>query len=142
MVCKSLDLGHPIHQFLIVKSHADTWIFPRHDVAIPTPIRGSPHAQMVPLDMDSPRVMSILHMGAQVTFWMQYIYMLGTTIECASAGPAPIFRLRFTATRLYLGAACPGDDCGGGTNPCDVGLDLSGSWQQGHSATYNAPSRI
>src|SRR5664279_1939312 len=31
---------------------------------------------------------------------------------------------------------------GGGTNPCDVGLDLSGSWQQGHSATYNAPSRI
>ena len=32
--------------------------------------------------------------------------------------------------------------CGGGTNPCDVGLDLSGSWQQGHSATYNAPSRI
>jgi hypothetical protein len=31
---------------------------------------------------------------------------------------------------------------GGGTNPCDTGLDLSGSWQQGHSATYNAPSRI
>ena len=22
------------------------------------------------------------------------------------------------------------------------GLNLSGSWQQGHSATYNAPSRI
>jgi hypothetical protein len=33
-------------------------------------------------------------------------------------------------------------ELGGGTNPCDVGLDLSGSWQQGHSATYNAPSRI
>lgn len=31
---------------------------------------------------------------------------------------------------------------GGGTNPCDAGLDLSGSWQQGHSATYNAPSRF
>ena len=31
---------------------------------------------------------------------------------------------------------------GGGTNLCDVGMDLSGSWQQGHSATYNAPSRI
>ena len=31
---------------------------------------------------------------------------------------------------------------GGGTNPCDARLDLSGSWQQGHSATYNAPSRI
>ncbi|KAJ3668722.1 hypothetical protein LUZ60_017893 [Juncus effusus] len=28
---------------------------------------------------------------------------------------------------------------GGGTNPCDKGLDLSGSWQQGHSATYNCP---
>ena len=34
------------------------------------------------------------------------------------------------------------EKCGGGTNPCDMGLDLSGSWQQGHSATYNAPSRI
>ena len=34
------------------------------------------------------------------------------------------------------------EELGGGTNPCDVGLDLSGSWQQGHSATYNAPSRI
>ena len=31
---------------------------------------------------------------------------------------------------------------GGGTNPCNVGLDLSGSWQQGHSATYNAPLRF
>ena len=31
---------------------------------------------------------------------------------------------------------------GGGTNPCDVGLDLSGSWQQGHSATYNTLSRF
>ena len=44
-------------------------------------------------------------------------------------------------------APLPGDSrvelrCWGGTNPCDVGLDLSGSWQQGHSATYNAPSRI
>ena len=31
---------------------------------------------------------------------------------------------------------------GGGMNPCDAGLDLSGSLQQGHSATYNTPSRI
>ena len=30
----------------------------------------------------------------------------------------------------------------GGTNLCDMGLNLSGSWQQGHSATYNTPSRI
>ncbi|KAG9438839.1 hypothetical protein H6P81_021244 [Aristolochia fimbriata] len=29
---------------------------------------------------------------------------------------------------------------GGGTNRCDMGLNLSGSWQQGHSATYNTPS--
>lgn len=31
---------------------------------------------------------------------------------------------------------------GGGTNRSDAGLNLSGSWQQGHSATYNTPSRI
>lgn len=29
----------------------------------------------------------------------------------------------------------------GGTNRSDIGLNLSGSWQQGHSATYNTPSR-
>uniref|UniRef100_A0A6N2MFF4 Regulator of rDNA transcription protein 15 n=1 Tax=Salix viminalis TaxID=40686 RepID=A0A6N2MFF4_SALVM len=29
----------------------------------------------------------------------------------------------------------------GGTNRSDMGLNLSGSWQQGHSATYNTPSR-
>ncbi|KAG6384450.1 hypothetical protein SASPL_155735 [Salvia splendens] len=28
----------------------------------------------------------------------------------------------------------------GGTNRSDMGLNLSGSWQQGHSATYNTPS--
>ncbi|WZY99695.1 hypothetical protein YC2023_072024 [Brassica napus] len=31
---------------------------------------------------------------------------------------------------------------GGGSNLSDKGLNLSGSWQQGHSATYNTPSRI
>lgn len=56
------------------------------------------------------------------------------------------------ALRHFRGIACPAEgqlepactieELGGGTNPCDVGLDLSGSWQQGHSATYNAPSRI
>ena len=30
----------------------------------------------------------------------------------------------------------------GGSNLSDKGLNLSGSWQQGHSATYNTPSRI
>ncbi|PHT25220.1 hypothetical protein CQW23_35144 [Capsicum baccatum] len=30
----------------------------------------------------------------------------------------------------------------GGTNRSDKGLNLSGSWKQGHSATYNTPSRI
>ena len=33
-------------------------------------------------------------------------------------------------------------DMGGGTNRCGMGLNLSGSWQQGHSATYNTPPRI
>src|SRR3954465_9363038 len=37
------------------------------------------------------------------------------------------------------GVECCG---GGGTNRSDIGLNLSGSWQQGHSATYNTPSRI
>ncbi|CAN7022722.1 unnamed protein product [Brassica rapa subsp. trilocularis] len=31
---------------------------------------------------------------------------------------------------------------GGGSNLSDKGLNLSGSWQQGHSATYNTPSRF
>ncbi len=43
---------------------------------------------------------------------------------------------RCSSLKPYMGVE------GGGTNPCDAGLDLSGSWQQGHSATYNAPSRI
>ncbi|VYS44574.1 unnamed protein product [Arabidopsis thaliana] len=30
----------------------------------------------------------------------------------------------------------------GGSNLSDKGLNLSGSWQQGHSATYNTPSRF
>ncbi|CAG7870965.1 unnamed protein product, partial [Brassica rapa] len=30
----------------------------------------------------------------------------------------------------------------GGSNLRDKGLNLSGSWQQGHSATYNTPSRF
>ena len=30
----------------------------------------------------------------------------------------------------------------GGTNLSDAGLNLRGSWQQGHSASYNTPSRI
>ena len=39
----------------------------------------------------------------------------------------------------HIGGAAGGR---GGTNLCDMGLNLSGSWQQGHSATYNTPSRI
>ncbi|CAF2086219.1 unnamed protein product [Brassica napus] len=31
---------------------------------------------------------------------------------------------------------------GGGSNLSDKGLNLSGSWQQGHSATYNTPSHV
>ncbi|CAN6973476.1 unnamed protein product [Brassica rapa subsp. trilocularis] len=34
------------------------------------------------------------------------------------------------------------DILGGGSNLSDKGLNLSGSWQQGHSATYNTPSRF
>ena len=58
---------------------------------------------------------------------------------------------RSMPSSCVLGASAPGEAprslarswrMGGGTNPCDAGLDLSGSWQQGHSAAYNAPSRI
>ncbi|CAN7092651.1 unnamed protein product, partial [Brassica rapa subsp. narinosa] len=39
------------------------------------------------------------------------------------------------------GLDCPRtcDWKGGGSNLSDKGLNLSGSWQQGHSATYNTP---
>ena len=40
----------------------------------------------------------------------------------------------------FWGGTC--DWKGGGSNLSDKGLNLSGSWQQGHSATYNTPSRI
>ncbi|CAN6972925.1 unnamed protein product, partial [Brassica rapa subsp. trilocularis] len=39
----------------------------------------------------------------------------------------------------FWGGTC--DWKGGGSNLSDKGLNLSGSWQQGHSATYNTPSR-
>ncbi|CAN7105351.1 unnamed protein product, partial [Brassica rapa subsp. narinosa] len=37
----------------------------------------------------------------------------------------------------FWGGTC--DWKGGGSNLSDKGLNLSGSWQQGHSATYNTP---
>ncbi|CAN7088073.1 unnamed protein product, partial [Brassica rapa subsp. narinosa] len=41
----------------------------------------------------------------------------------------------------FDGLDCPRtcDSKGGGSNLSDKGLNLSGSWQQGHSATYNTP---
>ncbi|CAN6967539.1 unnamed protein product, partial [Brassica rapa subsp. trilocularis] len=41
----------------------------------------------------------------------------------------------------FDGLDCPRtcDWKGGGSNLSDKGLNLSGSWQQGHSATYNTP---
>lgn len=51
----------------------------------------------------------------------------------------PLFS-RFTRTFPFGADGC--GLVGGGTNPCGEGLDLSGSWQQGHSAAYNTPPRI
>ncbi|CAN7022626.1 unnamed protein product [Brassica rapa subsp. trilocularis] len=52
-------------------------------------------------------------------------------------------------TDLDISSSFDGLDCprtcdwkGGGSNLSDKGLNLSGSWQQGHSATYNTPSRF
>ncbi|CAN7100339.1 unnamed protein product [Brassica rapa subsp. narinosa] len=49
-------------------------------------------------------------------------------------------------TDLDISSSFDGLDCprtcdwkGGGSNLSDKGLHLSGSWQQGHSATYNTP---
>ncbi|CAN7088076.1 unnamed protein product [Brassica rapa subsp. narinosa] len=51
-------------------------------------------------------------------------------------------------TDLDISSSFDGLDCprtcdwkGGGSNLSDKGLNLSGSWQQGHSTTYNNPSR-
>ncbi|CAN6871620.1 unnamed protein product, partial [Brassica oleracea] len=42
---------------------------------------------------------------------------------------------------IFAHEDCPSvDNCkGGGSNLSDKWLNLSGSWQQGHSATYNTP---
>ncbi|CAN6973430.1 unnamed protein product, partial [Brassica rapa subsp. trilocularis] len=52
-------------------------------------------------------------------------------------------------TDLDISSSFDGLDCprtcdwkGGGSNLSDKGQNLSGSWQQGHSATYNTPSRF
>ncbi|CAN7110916.1 unnamed protein product, partial [Brassica rapa subsp. narinosa] len=51
-----------------------------------------------------------------------------------------------TCTDLDISSSFDGLDCprtcdwkGGGSILSDKGLNLSGSWQQGHSATYNTP---
>jgi hypothetical protein len=90
------------------------------------------------------------YVGASVSF-----HTLGLSFSCGRARTHGGFRPLAT---LRLGRFRSEDRCpspvgskpsrwalcrvGGGTNPCDAGLDLSGSWQQGHSATYNAPSRF
>ncbi|CAF2043585.1 unnamed protein product [Brassica napus] len=40
---------------------------------------------------------------------------------------------------MFWGGTC--DWKGGGSNLSDKGLNFSGTWQQGHSASYNTPSR-
>ncbi|CAN6904277.1 unnamed protein product, partial [Brassica oleracea var. botrytis] len=53
----------------------------------------------------------------------------------------------WTVRVIFAHEDCPSvDNCvlmdRGGSNLSDKGLNLSGSWQQGHSATYNTPSRF
>ncbi|KAG9438726.1 hypothetical protein H6P81_021321 [Aristolochia fimbriata] len=81
---------------------------------------------------------------------------LGAVVEPADLGPAPtprpLLAPRATGTwgdflaRESRGLHWGTDRAGGrgGTNRCDMGLNLSGSWQQGHSATYNTrpPRRL
>ncbi|CAN7089097.1 unnamed protein product [Brassica rapa subsp. narinosa] len=56
------------------------------------------------------------------------------------------FPWTYPCTDLDISSSFDGLDCprtcdwkGGGSNLSDKGLNLSGSWQQGHSATYNTP---
>ncbi|CAN7088350.1 unnamed protein product [Brassica rapa subsp. narinosa] len=52
------------------------------------------------------------------------------------------FPLTDPCTDLDISSSFDGLDCPrGGSNLSDKGLNLSGSWQQGHSATYNTPSK-
>lgn len=53
---------------------------------------------------------------------------------CALGSPAPWAHPNLSIFPKILG--------GGGVESERRGLNLSGSWQQGHSATYNTPSRI
>ncbi|CAN6929613.1 unnamed protein product, partial [Brassica oleracea] len=46
----------------------------------------------------------------------------------------------WTVRVIFAHEECPSK--GGGSNLSDKGLNLSGSWQQGHSATYNTPSHV
>ena len=59
------------------------------------------------------------------------------TRTCSKSPSAPSL-----TSRCFRGQIDRDGWMGGGTNRSDTGLNLSGSWQQGHSATYNTPSRI
>ncbi|CAN7092732.1 unnamed protein product [Brassica rapa subsp. narinosa] len=49
--------------------------------------------------------------------------------------------LNCSCTDLDMSSSFDGLDCPrGGSNLSDKGLNFSGTWQQGHSASYNTPS--
>ena len=79
---------------------------------------------------------------AQLVLWgQQSPWALGISFRRARASfSCPEARLPVISD-LRGGRTKSGRE-GGGTNRSDAGLNLSGSWQQGHSATYNTPSRI
>lgn len=58
-------------------------------------------------------------------------------------GLVNFLKMLLTLVKFFLGGTRVNMFIGrGGTNRSDKGLNLSGSWQQGHSAAYNTPSRI
>ncbi|CAN6989964.1 unnamed protein product [Brassica rapa subsp. trilocularis] len=66
-----------------------------------------------------------------------HISMLALPVDCPCTDPScwP-FPWTDPCTDLDISSSFDGLDCPRG------GLNLSGSWQQGHSATYNTPSRF
>ncbi|CAN7022577.1 unnamed protein product [Brassica rapa subsp. trilocularis] len=72
-----------------------------------------------------------------------HISMLALPVDCPCTDPScwP-FPWTDPCTDLDISSSFDGLDCPrGGSNLSDKGLNLSGSWQQGHSATYNTPSK-
>ncbi|CAN7092604.1 unnamed protein product [Brassica rapa subsp. narinosa] len=80
--------------------------------------------------------MLVLPMDCSCTDFGQLMHHVSTHISTLALS------VNCSCTDLDMSSSFDGLDCPrGGSNLSDKGLNLSGSWQQGHSATYNTPSK-